>query len=88
MKLGYSTKVEVWLEAEDQSIELTHASSTHVIAKNPITLPPCDGVVIYTVDGEPVATRVRLTEGMSASSGRTQIEALGEIPAPTASSPA
>ena len=62
---GYSASVRIWLSYGGQKIPLTHASSTFVIAREAIDLPPGDAEILFTIDDVPYTRAVSLVRGMS-----------------------
>jgi hypothetical protein len=63
IRSDYSADVRLRLEAEGRTWPLAKMGKNHVVAACPIELPPCDAVVILTVDGAERRWNVRLIDG-------------------------
>ena len=61
--VGYSSDVRLWLTVADQMYPLAQIWHDHIIFRNAVELPPCEGEVLMTVDGRPRRWRVRLEDG-------------------------
>ena len=65
IRSDYSAVVSLRLEAEGQSWPLAKMGKDHVVPAVRIELPPCDAVVVLTVDGDERRWNVRLVDGAS-----------------------
>jgi hypothetical protein len=75
-KSGHSAVVQMTLEYADTFIQIWQAGPDEIIAKAPMELPPCEAVLVVSVDGNVRRTRVRLPQGMSPTDEVTPIELL------------
>jgi hypothetical protein len=65
IRSDYSAVVSLRLEVEGQSWPLAKMGKDHVVPAARIELPPCDAVVVLTVDGDERRWNVRLVDGAS-----------------------
>jgi hypothetical protein len=65
MTTGYSARVELTLTIGDTVHPLGAVGSDSICFRHPPHLPPCEGTLTVTIDGEPHATRVALPRGAS-----------------------
>jgi hypothetical protein len=77
---GFSAAVRLWLVAGDKQIQLSHASSTFVIAKEATDLPPGNAQIICTIDGERFERPVHLVNGMTRECREAMVLSRGPIP--------
>jgi hypothetical protein len=63
VRSDYSAAVRLYLEAEGQTWPLAKMGRNHVVPACRIDLPPCDAVVVMTVDGAERRWNVRLIDG-------------------------
>jgi len=69
---GYSASVRIWLRCGFQTIPLSHASSTFVIASQASDLPAGDAEIVFTVDDAKYERAVTLP-GMSRTSREAMV---------------
>jgi hypothetical protein len=77
---GFSAAVRIWLVAGDKQIQLSHASSTFVIAKEATDLPPGNAQIICTIDGERFERPVHLVNGMTSKCREAMVLSRDLIP--------
>jgi hypothetical protein len=70
---GYAAEVKLWMSCAGRILQLSHVSTTSVIAREPIDLDPCDADVVVSVDGRESSRPVRLVHGMRRDTPKTQI---------------
>jgi hypothetical protein len=63
IRSDYSAVVRLELEADGRTWPLAKMGRGHVVPASKIELPPCDAVVIMTVDGSERRWNVRLIDG-------------------------
>jgi hypothetical protein len=63
VRSDYSAKVRLRLEAEGKTWPLAKIGKDHIVPAAKIELPPCDAVVIMTVDGDERRWPVHLVDG-------------------------
>ncbi|MEX2216836.1 MAG: hypothetical protein WD768_22170 [Phycisphaeraceae bacterium] len=73
---GHSAVVELELQVDGKSIPLAQTSADWIMVDAPTTLPPCEGVVVVTVDGREHRSRVRLEKGVSPDVSHTPVSRL------------
>jgi len=65
IRSDYSAEVRLQMEAQGRIWPLAKIGKDHVVPAGQIELPPCDAVVIMTVDGSERRWDVRLVDGVS-----------------------
>jgi hypothetical protein len=65
VRSDYSAEVRLQLEAQGKVWPLAKMGRGHIVPSAPIELPPCDAVVMMTVDGSERRWNVRLVDGAS-----------------------
>lgn len=73
---GHSSVVKLSLEVHSTVVDLWKTGPYSITAKKPVSLPPGEGEIIITVDGNVRRSRVRLPKGMSPTDEVTPIELL------------
>lgn len=74
----YSTTVRLSLIIGGTTHELCETGPDFLRFRNPVDLPPCDGVVVTRIDEDTYRHRVHLPHGASASGGVVVIEIGGD----------
>jgi hypothetical protein len=78
---GYSATVRLWLQCAGHTLPLAQTSSTFIIAKEPIELPPnTPAQIIATVDDTTYRRDVTLVHGMTRNCPEAMILARDHIP--------
>jgi hypothetical protein len=65
IRSDYSAEVHLQLEAEGRVWPLAKIGKDHIVPAEKLELPPCDAVVVMTVDGSERRWNVRLIDGAS-----------------------
>jgi hypothetical protein len=65
IRSDYSAEVRLRLEAQGKSWPLAKIGKNHVVPAGELELPPCDAVIVMTVDGNERRWDVRLVDGAS-----------------------
>ncbi len=61
----FSAKVDLKLIVGDQTYQLGQVGPELVIIRDPVTLPPCDAILVMTIDGHERRSNIRLLDGAS-----------------------
>jgi hypothetical protein len=77
---GFSADVRIWLEAGDKLVQLSHSSSTYVIAKEAIDLPSGNASIVCTIDGKRFERPVHLVNGMTKNNREAMVLSRDLIP--------
>ena len=72
----YSAKVDLKLIVGDQTYDLGQVGPELVIFRDPVSLPPCDAVLIMTIDGHEQRSNIRLLDGASPDNRITRTKIL------------
>ena len=61
----FSATVDLKLIVGDHTYDLGQVGPELVIFRNPVSLPPCDAVLVMTIDGHEQRSNIRLLDGAS-----------------------
>lgn len=76
----FSATVDLWLECPYGRVPLSQTASTFVFAAKPVSIPPCDGKIIVSIDGKQHSRPVRLPQGISPSDPHSAVVAADDLP--------
>lgn len=76
----FSATVDLWLECPYGRVPLSQTAATFVFTAKPVSVPPCDGEIIVSIDGKLHSRRVRLPEGISPSNLHAAVIAADAVP--------
>jgi hypothetical protein len=74
IRSNYSASVDLRLEVNGQQWPLAKTGHDHFVPATPFELPPCDGVIVVSVDGNEHRSKVRLVNGVRPDDLCVQVE--------------
>jgi hypothetical protein len=64
MSPGYSADVRLSLVVGDRSFDVGQVGPEDLVLREPVTLPPCEGEIVITIDGSERRYPVSLIDGV------------------------
>ena len=70
---SHSASVRMTLQIGEDSLDVTQATPDRIFLRQPVDLPPCEGVLDIEIDGQKTSKMVRLPHGANESDRSVEV---------------